>query len=81
MSTPLVTRFHGARLQGVRLATSLGALRECGFRDCRHLAAVEPLYVIVYEGMLIAVCERCYRTRLRRGATAEAALELSETEP
>ena len=52
---------------GVPLDPDQTAMGECAFLDCRRSSRVEPLYGIVFENRLLAVCERCYRTRLRNG--------------
>jgi hypothetical protein len=62
-----MTTLNGDRIRGVFLDPDQQTLKECGFRDCRKLAAVEPLYLVVYDGLVCAVCEKCYRTRLRKG--------------
>lgn len=51
---------------GVPLDADQQPLSECAFVDCRASSRVEPLYGIIYEKRLLAVCQRCYRERLRK---------------
>lgn len=53
-------------LNGVPIEAVQLRLRSCGFPSC-HATDSVPLYLITYMGMVVAVCERCYRTRLRKG--------------
>jgi hypothetical protein len=65
--TEAKTILNGYPLHGVLLDPDQLSLKYCGFEDCEQLAIVEPLYLIVYDGLVCAVCEKCYRTRLRKG--------------
>ncbi len=54
-------------MTGVPLDPDQLILKYCSFEVCRVSGADEPLYLLVYEGRVMAVCEKCYRSKLRRG--------------
>jgi hypothetical protein len=57
----------GRLVGGVALDRSQRVLSVCSFDDCRARAVDQPLHMIVFHGRVHAVCERCYRTRFRKG--------------
>jgi len=51
---------------GVPLNPDQAPLNECAFSDCRRSSDEVPLLEIVFKGSLRAVCQKCYRMKLKQ---------------
>ena len=52
---------------GVPLDADQTGARRCAFLSCLATCDTDVLYLVVIRDEIYAVCERCYRTRLRGG--------------
>lgn len=56
----------GVPNNGVPLDADQQSLSECNFSDCRRSSDEVPMLLVVFKGSVRAVCQRCYRMKMKQ---------------